>query len=185
MHLRNLRRSWLLQWCEWQRWCEAVRGCSLLGAFPEELPLQDQCCSPQEMQSCSSCGLLILFPSSWQHKPLYLLQREIANCTGKEKINIVYALGQLCQCSLLCWRMLSLWGSAAPRPTVCNLAAGIFFRFICSKPPWKWQHPGHSSQASSTVLSTWFIVALWQSNTERIENKGGALPGLFKLAMMF
>lgn len=58
------------------------------------------------------------FPSCWQHKPLYPLQREIANCKGKEKINIVYALGQLCQCSLLCWNMLSLWKSAAPRPMV-------------------------------------------------------------------
>lgn len=119
-------------------WVTRVRGGSegLLppGAFPEESPFPDLCCSPQVMECCSSCGVLILLPSCWQHKPLYLLRREIASCKGKEKINMVYALGQLCQCSVLCLNMISLWRSTAPGHTVCKLAAGFPFSSSIQNP---------------------------------------------------
>lgn len=170
--------------CEWHRWGEAVRGCSLLGAFPEKSPLEDQCCSPQAMECCSSCGLLILFPlllaaqtSVPASKRDCQLQREGKNkhcvCSGSA-LSVFFALLKHAQPLKEC----------SPKARGF-LAAGISFRFIYSKPPWKWQHSGRSSRAFSAVLSTWFIVALWQSNAERIENKGEALPGLFKLAMMF
>lgn len=125
MHLRGLRRSRLLQQSEWHRWGEAGSGCSLLGAFPKELPFPDPCCSPQVMECCSSCGVLIFLPSCWQHKPLNLLKREIASCKGKEKINMVYALGQLCQCSVLCAQPLQEHSPKAH--SLYNLTAGFPF----------------------------------------------------------
>lgn len=165
MHLRGLRRSRLLQQSEWHRWGEAGSGCSLLGAFPKELPFPDPCCSPQVMECCSSCGVLILLPSCWQHKPLYLLQREIASCKGKEKINMVYALGQLCQCSVLC-------RSTAPRPTVCNLAAGFPFNSSIQNPLGTAKVLAFQS-GFSRVLLTWFTVALWHSDGWRKDGGQG------------
>lgn len=143
-------------------------GCSLLRAFPQDLPLRDQCHVLQAVGCCSQLWsfnpvplLLTALPHVPTSKRDCQLRRE-----GKTKRNIVCALGQRCQYSLWCWDMVSPWRSAARRPPVCNLAAGIYFQFICWKPPQKWQHPGDSSRAFMGVLSAWFVVALWSSDAE-------------------
>lgn len=52
-------------------------------------------------------------------------KREIASCKGKEKINMVYALGQLCQCSVLCAQPLQEHSPKAH--SLYNLTAGFPF----------------------------------------------------------
>ena len=185
MHLRNRRRSWSLRWCERYRWGDEgllpLQEPSLRTRIGGTVPLTRGYGMLQQLWSFNPFSLLLaaLSPVPTSKRDCQL-QRE-----GKNKRNVVYALGQRCHYSLLCWNMLSLWRSAARRPTICNLAAGISVRFLCWKPPWKWQHPGYTSHAFTGVLSTCFLVALWQSNAERTENKGRALPRLFKLEMMF
>lgn len=143
MHLRNGRRSWSLRWCERHRWGD--EGLLPPGSLPwgpairGPVPFSAGYGMLQQLWSFNPFSLLLtaLIPVPASKRDCQLLRE------GKNKRNIEYALGQRCQYSLLRWNMLSLCRSAARRPTICNLAAGISFWFIYWKPPRKWQHPGY------------------------------------------
>lgn len=119
----------------------------LTGSLPWGLPIR------KPVPVTAGCGML---QQLWSFNPFSLLLTALTHGPSSKrgcqlqregKNKTLYALGQRCQYSLICWNMLSLWRSLAWKPTICNLAAGIAFQFIYSELPWKWQHPSYCSRA--------------------------------------